>query len=93
MSHSYAVIVMLLSNTATFNQWVGTVFRWHVRSWEGPTMPDAADRSTLMTLCRHWLHRWVRPEIYSLADRLGGLKSTINAAKICIAAVKANGTM
>ena len=67
--------------------------RWHVRSWEGPTMPDAADRSTLMTHCRHWLPRSVRPEIYSLADRLGGLKSTINAATICIAAVKANGTM
>src|SRR3954462_14488064 len=22
---------------------------------------------------RHWLHRWVRPKIYSLADILGGL--------------------
>ena len=26
-------------------------YRWHVRSWGGPTVPDAADRSTLMTLC------------------------------------------
>ena len=42
--------------------------------------------------CRHWLHRWVRPKIYSLADLLGGLISTINAATICIAAAKANGT-
>jgi hypothetical protein len=45
-----------------------------------------------VTHCRHWLHRWVRPKIYSLADLLGGLMSTINAATICIAAAKANGT-
>jgi hypothetical protein len=45
-----------------------------------------------MTHCRHWLHRWVRPKIYSLADLFGGLMSTINAATICIAAAKANGT-
>jgi hypothetical protein len=42
--------------------------------------------------CRHWLRRWVRPKIYSLADLLGGLMSTVNAATICIAAAKANGT-
>src|SRR3954454_15823166 len=36
--------------------------------------------------------RWIRPKIYSLADLLGGLMSTINAATICIAAAKANGT-
>ena len=47
---------------------------------------------TRLTHCRHWLHRWVRPNIYSLADLLGGLMSTINAATICIAAAKANGT-
>jgi len=47
---------------------------------------------TRMTHCRHWLHCWVRPKIYSLADLLGGLMSTINAATICIAAAKANGT-
>jgi hypothetical protein len=70
----------------------GPAYRWHVRSWGGPTVPDAADRSTHMTHCRHWLHRWVCPEIYSLAALLGGLKSTINAATICIAAAKANGT-
>jgi hypothetical protein len=45
-----------------------------------------------LTDCRQWPHRWVRPKIYSLADLLGGLMSTINAATICIAAVKANGT-
>lgn len=31
-------------------------------------------------------------QIYSLVDLLGGLMSTINAATICIAAAKANGT-
>jgi hypothetical protein len=34
----------------------------------------------------------VCPKIYSLADLLEGLMSTINAAAICIAAAKANGT-
>ena len=49
-------------------------------------------KPALLTHCRHWLHRWVRPKIYSLADLLGGLMSTINAATICIDAAKANGT-
>ena len=55
----------------------------------GPVVLDGLAR---LTHCRHWLHRWVRPKIYSLADLLGGLMSTINAATICIAAAKANGT-
>jgi len=61
--------------------------------FQGKTRSSAQTaKVTRLTHCRHWLHRWVRPKIYSLADLLGGLMSTINAATICIAAAKANGT-
>jgi len=68
-----------------------------VRGARGNSRPYRESRRdpvkpTRMTHCRHGLHRWVRPKIYSLADLLGGLMSTINAATICIAAAKANGT-
>jgi hypothetical protein len=64
----------------------------HVCCWERSRCGSNAPRGLSLTHCRHWLHRWVRPKIYSLADLLGGLMSTINAATICIAAAKANGT-
>jgi len=47
--------------------------------------PEADGPSQLLTHCGHWLRRQVRPKIHSLADLLGRLMSTINAATICIA--------
>jgi hypothetical protein len=41
---------------------------------------------------RHWLQCLVPSELYFLSDLPGGLMSTINAATICSAAAKANGT-
>ena len=75
--------------TWTVRFWRKAALRGHVRSWG---LNGSRISGPLMTHCRHWLHRWVRPKIYSLADLLGGLMSTINAATICIAAAKANGT-